>query len=371
MAAALVGLFAVGLGSGVAGERLLGEPSAPSTATTFPTLPTLGTGGGGGDTGTGGGTTAPATPNPDTGGVAAQVTPGIVNINVTLGANGAAAGTGMVITSTGEVLTNNHVIDGETSVTVGLPSTGRTYSAHVLGYDLTEDIALVQIEGGGTFRTVDVGNSSTVSVGQAVVALGNALGRNGAPSVTSGTVTRLDQTITASDQSGGDVETVSGLIEVDAQIQPGDSGGPLATSPGTVVGMDTAAQSASGAGQQTTLAYAIPINKAMQVVRQIQSGHTTAAVHVGGTRALLGVVAQDGQAGVQVVTVAPGSPAANAGITVGSVITALGGSTVATNASLRNLIVQREPGSSVTVGWTNGSGASHTASVVLASGPPA
>jgi S1-C subfamily serine protease len=304
--------------------------------------------------------------------VAAKVTPGIVNINVTLSGNGGAAGTGMIITSTGQVLTNNHVIDGETSISVELPSTGRTYSAHVLGYDLTDDVALLQIDGGSPFTTVSIGNSSSVSIGDPVVALGNALGRNGAPAVTTGNVTALNRTITASDQSGGDVETVHGLIEVDAQIQPGDSGGPLANSSGTVIGMNTAAQSAGRFSQQTTTtAYAIPINTAITVVRQIQSGRSTSTVHVGNTRALLGVGAQDTSNGVQVVQVQGGSPAAAAGITVGSIITALNGTTVATNSALRNAIVTHNPGDSVSVTWTDTTGHSHTATVQLTSGPPA
>jgi S1-C subfamily serine protease len=279
----------------------------------------------------------------------------------------------MVITSGGEVLTNNHVIDGETSISVELPSTGRTYAAHVVGYDLTDDIAMVQIDGGGTFNTVSIGNSSTVSVGDAVVALGNALGANGAPAVTTGSVTALNQTITASDQSGQDVETVSGLIQVNAPIQPGDSGGPLATMSGIVIGMDTAAESSGGRNSQqtSTVAYAIPINKAMQVIRQIQSGHSTTAVHVGSTRALLGVQTRDTQNGAQVSLVPSGTPAAGAGITVGSIITALNGAAVSTNAALRNAIVTHNPGDSVTVTWADPAGTSHTATVTLSSGPPA
>ncbi|MFI5313060.1 MAG: S1C family serine protease, partial [Candidatus Dormibacteria bacterium] len=330
--------------------------------------PNTGTSPGGGGTGGGGSSGAPADPSA----VAAKVTPGIVNINVTLGSNGGAAGTGMVITSTGEVLTNNHVIDGETSMTVELPSTGKSYPAHVLGYDLTEDVALVQIDGGGTFKTVSIGNSSTVNIGDAVVALGNALGRNGAPSVTTGQVTNLNRTITASDQSGTDVETVTGLIQIDASIQPGDSGGPLTDANGTVIGMDTAAQAAGQFNQQgSSVAYAIPINKAMSIVKQIQSGQSTSNVHVGNTRALLGVGGQTGQGGVQVVEVQPGSAAANAGITVGSTITSLDGSSIASNGALRNAIVQHQPGTSVSVTWTDTSGTSHTAKVTLGTGPPA
>jgi S1-C subfamily serine protease len=366
VAAGLAAIFVVGIGGGVVAARLTNAPTGPGTAAVN-TTPSNGVGGNG--TGTSPSTSAPT----DTAGVAARVTPGIVNVNVTLNNGGGAAGTGMVVTSGGEVLTNNHVIDGETSISVELPSTGRTYAAHVVGYDLTDDIAMVQIDGGGTFKTVSIGNSSTVSVGDAVVALGNALGANGAPAVTSGSVTALNQTITASDQSGQDVETVSGLIQVNAPIQPGDSGGPLATMSGTVIGMDTAAESSGGrfSQQTSTVAYAIPINKAMQVIRQIQSGHSTTTVHVGSTRALLGVQTRDTQNGAQVTLVPSGTPAAGAGITVGSIITALNGVAVNTNVALRNAIVTHNPGASVTVTWTDPAGTSHTATVTLSSGPPA
>lgn len=370
LAIGLLSLFIVGIGSGVAVTRLTASPSTPSQSTAvIPTSPTNGIGGGNG-TGTAPSTSAPA----DSSGVAAKVTPGIVNISITL-SGGSAAGTGMVITSTGQVLTNNHVIDGETSVSVELPSTGQTYSAHVVGYDLTEDIALLQIDGGGTFNTVSIGNSSTVTVGEAVVALGNALGANGAPAVAGGTITALDQTITASDQTGQDVETVSGLLQIDAQIQPGDSGGPLVTSSGSVIGMDTAAQASAGSftQQTTTIAYAIPINKAMQVIRQIQSGQGTKAVHIGNTRALLGVETQNNANGVGALVkgVQAGSPAAAAGIVANSVITALDGQTVDTSLALRNAIVAHNPGASASVTWTDPAGNSHSATVTLTSGPPA
>jgi S1-C subfamily serine protease len=368
VAGALAGLFLLGIAGGVTAARL-SDSSSPSGSTTaqLPGTPGDSSGGSTGGDGT------PATADPaDTSGVAAKVTPGIVNINITLSGGGGAAGTGMIITSTGEVLTNNHVIDGETSISVELPSTGRTYSAHVVGYDLTDDVALVQIDGGGTFHTVSIGDSSTVRLGQAVVALGNALGRNSAPAVTTGNVSALNQTITASDQSGADVETVSGLIQVDAPIQPGDSGGPLVTTDGTVIGMDTAAQSAGGrfSQQTSTIAYAIPINNAIKVVRQIQSGHSTSTVHVGDTRALLGVATQQTSGGLQVVTVQGGSPAASAGIGVGAEITALNGQAVTSNSGLRNAIMAHDPGATVSVSWTDTAGNAHTATVTLGSGPP-
>jgi S1-C subfamily serine protease len=353
----------------VTAARLTDSPSTPSSSTTL--IPTTTLPGNTGGDGTGNGTPSTSAPS-DTSGVAAKVTPGIVNINITLEGGGGAAGTGMVITTTGEVLTNNHVIDGETSIKVEVPSTGTTYDAHVVGYDLTEDIALVQIDGGSNFHTVSIGNSSNVTVGQAVVALGNALGRNTTPAVTTGNVSALNQTITASDQSGADVETVSGLIQVDAPIQPGDSGGPLVTTDGVVVGMDTAAESAGGrfTQQTSTIAYAIPINKAISVVKQIQSGHSTSTVHVGNTRALLGVQTQESNNTVQVVVVQGGSPAAGAGISVGSVITSLNGTAISSNSALRNAIMAHDPGSSVSVSWTDSAGNNHTTTVTLTAGPP-
>ena len=190
--------------------------------------------------------------------------------------------------------------------------------------------------------------------------------------MSTGNITALNQTITASDQTGQDVERISGLIQIDAQIQPGDSGGPLVTTSGTVIGMDTAAQSSGQSQQQTSsIAYAIPINKAMQVVRQIQSGQGTALVHIGNTRALLGVETVDGPGGASVHLTQPGSPAAAAGITANSTITALNGQSVGTSLALRNAIVAHDPGASVSVTWTDPQGVSHTATVTLGSGPPA
>lgn len=367
VAGAATAILGVAFGGGFLADRLASSPStSPGSASTTPFIP--GTSFGGGSSGSSSSASA------DPSGVAAKVTPGIVNVNVSLD-GGAAAGTGMVITSTGEVLTNNHVIDGETSIRVELPSTGRTYSAHVLGWDPRADVALIQVDGGGSFTTVSIGDSSTVSIGETVVALGNALGRNGAPSVTTGNVTALNRSITASDQAGGGVETVSGLIQVSAQIQPGDSGGPLVTGDGTVIGMDTAAQVNSDRFNQngSSVAYAIPINNALAVVRQIQSGRATTDVHIGTTRALLGVGAQDapGSTGVVVQFVQGGSAAAKAGIIVGSLITALDGQATATNNALRAAILSHRPGDSVSVTWTDPAGQGHTASVTLASGPPA
>src|SRR5690242_15495339 len=147
--------------------------------------------------------------------IAAKVAPAIVDINTTLG-NGQAAGTGMIVSSTGEILTNNHVVTGSTSISVTVQGRSQTYSAHVVGVDISQDVAVIQIDQNVSgLSTVTFANSSSVHVGDAVVAIGNALGQGGAPHVETGQITALDQTITAS-MGGGTAETLNGMIESDA-----------------------------------------------------------------------------------------------------------------------------------------------------------
>jgi S1-C subfamily serine protease len=263
--------------------------------------------------------------------IAAQVDPGIVDVTSTLGDQGAiAAGTGMVVTSSGEVLTNNHVIQGATSIEVLLAGTGPSYTAHVVGADPTDDVALLQIDGASGLQTVTLGDSSAVSVGDPVVALGNALGRQGPPSVSQGHVTALNQTITATDQGGGNPETLNGLIQIDAPIQPGDSGGPLVDASGKVIGMDSAADGGGFNGQApSTVGFAIPINSAMAIVKQLEAGGASPSSVPTGHGALLDVDVQDataqGVSGALVVQVPSGSPAASAGIVAGDVIVGFDG----------------------------------------------
>ena len=174
--------------------------------------------------------------------IAAKVDPGLVDVISTLGyQNAEAEGTGIVLTSNGEILTNNHVINGATSIKVTDIGNGQSYKATVVGYDDSQDVAVLQLSGASGLKTATIGNSSTVSVGNSVVGLGNAGGAGGTPSVAPGQVTALNQSITASDEGSGTSEQLSGLIETNADIQPGDSGGALVNQFGAVVGMDTAA----------------------------------------------------------------------------------------------------------------------------------
>lgn len=295
---------------------------------------------------------------------------GIVVIETTLGYQGGqAAGTGMVLTPSGEVLTNNHVIAGATSIKVIVPSTGRSYTAQVLGYSVTSDTAVLKLQGVSGLATVTAGNSAKLQRGQLVRATGNAGGTGRLTTVT-GHITGLGKTITATD--GQQSEQLKGLIETNTPIQPGDSGGPLLDASGKVQGMNTAASRAGGYYFQdaTNNAYAIPINAALKVVRQVESGATTLAVHVGGT-AFIGVQLSPGDgSGVAITGVVSGSPADTAGLQYGDVITAVDGHAVSTPNALRALLLQKHPGDTTTLTWVDQQGSQHSATLTLASGPP-
>jgi len=269
------------------------------------------------------------------------------------------------------VLTNNHVIDGATSISVTDLGNGRVYSATVVGYDRSGDIAVLQLNGASGLRVASLGDSSKVSKGEPVVAIGNLGGAGGTPSVAGGSVTGLSKTITASDQNGGNPEQLTGLIEINADIQPGDSGGPLVNTAGKVVGIDTAASSNFSFQSTSTQGYAIPINAALAIAHQIESGGASSTVHVGPT-AFLGVeVVAGSQSGALLEGVVGGSPAASAGLAAGDVITSLGGNTVSSPASLTTLMESHHPGDRVEVGWTDTAGNHHGAMVRLTTGPAA
>jgi S1-C subfamily serine protease len=356
---------------------------------------------------------APAAPAaPLTGGAQAIVTkvkPGLVIINTALQYNSeAAAGTGMVINAGGLVLTNNHVIEGSTSITATVVATGRTYPATVVGYDKTGDVALIQLRNASGLTTVPVGNSSSVKAGTAVVALGNAEGQ-GAITSKPGQVTALDQSITASDQgSSTATETLTGMIQTNADIVPGDSGGPLASSAG-VIGMDTAGNDPSD--QQAPAGFAIPINRALSIARQIAGGHASSAITIGypafvgvflGTGSSSSPQAQAQQqeqqngggtgsggqcytsnsgltvpsaiapvsSGTLVIGTICGSPAASAGLTGGSVITAVNGQAIGSPDDLAGVLARFHPGDVISVTWVSPSGQRTTSSLHLTAGPP-
>jgi S1-C subfamily serine protease len=308
--------------------------------------------------------------------VAAKVSPAIVDINTVLG-NGQAAGTGMLISSTGEILTNNHVVTGSTSITVVVQSRSHSYSAHVVAVDVSQDVAVIQIDSNVSgLPTVTIADSSSLQVGDTVVAVGNALGQGGAPHVTQGQVTALDQTITAS-EGGNSSETLNGMIQSDAVIYAGDSGGALVNTSGQVVGMITAGQAQGFRSSASDIGFAVASNTALGVVNRIRA-HEQASDLTYGQVGYLGVQVQSvdpsnsAQLGFSVtsgalVTASPqsGTPAASAGITRGSVITKLGASAVTSSDTLGSAVRSHHAGDSVSVTWVDQSG-SHTATVTLA-----
>jgi len=317
--------------------------------------------------------------------VAAQVDPAVVDIRTNLALEGeAAAGTGIVIGSNGLVLTNNHVIRGATSISVTDIGNGKTYKGTVLGYDVSHDVALVQLSGASGLETATIG--STAKSGQAVTAIGNAGGVGGTPSVASGTVTGVGKSITASDP-GVPPEQLTGLIETNAALQPGDSGGPLVDSTGKVIGMDTAASVGySFQGETTGSAYAIPIAHALAIAKRIEAKQSTSTTHIGPT-AMLGVGiapsgagldgygfgyagVDSGATGATVADTVPGSPAAKAGLQANDVITSIAGHAVTSEYTLTNVLLARAPGASVSLTWVDAYGTTHHATLILASGPP-
>jgi len=356
-------------------------PSQPSL--TLPSLPPLTLPGEGSGQGSTGSQASPNLTDKQKAAIAA-VSPGLVDIVSTIGYDGAqGAGTGMVLNSDGLVLTNHHVVAGATSISVTDIGNGQTYSAKVLGYDRSHDVAVIQLAGASGLQTAPLGDSSTVAVGDDVVAVGNALGKGGTPSPAVGKVTDLNQSITAQDSANGTAEQLSGLIQVDAPIQPGDSGGALVNADGKVIGMVTAG-SVSGAGsrassgldsgsQTATDGFAVPLATAHAIADQIVAGQASSTVHIGGTAFLgLQVGSSAGAASVAGVAVSgtvQGSAAAGAGIVAGDVVTALDGHSVPTADALKSVLDSKHPGDTISVRWTDAAGKSHTANVTLTAGP--
>ena len=301
----------------------------------------------------------------------ATVGNGVVVIETNLAYQGAqAAGTGMVLTSSGEVLTNNHVIRGATTIRIVVPGTGLSYNAEVVGYDASHDVAVLQAGHAANLKTISQGNSSSIDTGEPVQAVGNA-GGTGHFTTASGTVTAVNRSITVSDDQGGS-ESLSGLIQTNAAVRPGDSGGPLFNSSGQAIGMDTAASTGNDIAQTGNEGYAIPIDRALSIVQQIEDGNDSGTVHVGGT-AFLGVevTANDyGGSGATVSSVLSQGSAAAAGLAPGDVITAFGGRSISSPADLGAVVASHKPGESVSVSYFDQNGMSGSMNVTLASGPP-
>ena len=205
------------------------------------------------------------------GAIVAKVEPSVVVISSSITVrqgpftqSGTSAGTGIILTADGQVLTNAHVVADATNITVTLPGETTTHTATVVGTNTADDVALLQIQGVSGLTPATIGDSATLAVGDDVVAIGNALDLAGGVTVTKGIVSALDRSV--------DVEnrTLSGLIQTDAAISSGNSGGPLVNSLGEVVGMNSAGATSSGSVTAENIGFAIPIAHAMQIVAQLR-----------------------------------------------------------------------------------------------------
>ena len=351
------------------------------------------------------------------------VTPSLVLITSRLQYDGPGVGaeaTGMIISSNGLVLTNNHVINGTTGLTARLASDGKQYTAKWLGYDKGSDVAVIQLEGASGLPTVPLGDSSQVTVGDKVVGMGNADGTGSIHYVT-GAITALDQTITASDEGSGIApERLTGMLQTNADIIPGDSGGPLVSTDGKVVGMDTAASTNSTANSSQDVGFAIPINRAITIAHKIIAGQSGSGVHIG-TSGFVGVLVPSGKNGEQsnetnpqtqlqqqeqaqqsygqsnpapntcvtsdqspgipakIAPVSAGTlvlgslcqtPAADHGISAGDVITKVNSQAVTSPASLMNILLAIHGGTKISLTWVTPSDQTMTESMTLSSAPP-
>jgi S1-C subfamily serine protease len=292
--------------------------------------------------------------------------------------SGEDLGTGLVLTSSGVVVTNNHVIDGATSIQVRTTGGSGVHRARVIGADTSNDLALLQLDGVVGLPTI-IPSRSSPAVGDSVVAIGNALGLGGPPTVSNGTITALGRSIEASDPAGGTTEALSGLIQTDSPIQPGDSGGALVNSSGQVVGLITAAATGASSRSAADVGFAIPIANVTTIVNLIRSGQGSPSI-VLGQPPFLGVAARDLDppsaahlglhvgVGVLVLGVVPHSPGSSLGLSGGDVIVAVDGQRIDSVTALQEQIRAHHPGQSLQVSWVAGNGP-HSGSVTLVAGP--
>lgn len=393
-----VGAAALAVTLGVTGLPLVAgsataASSAPAVLTDWSGYPggrgsgTYGSGGyGWGDQGSGGSTqqgdSSSTTTDVDSDPASSTQSAGVVLVDTELGyENAAGAGTGIVLTSDGEVATNYHVVEGATSIKVTVASTGATYTATVVGHSASTDVALLQLRDASGLTVASLDDDS-LATGDSVTAVGNA-GGTGTLTAADGRVTDLSTSITTASEGSVAGEKLTGLIETTADVVPGDSGGPLLDHEGEVVGLDVAAS--NGSTSATIDGYAIPISDALAVVAQIRTGDSTGTVQVG-AKAFLGVQVTDTAtaypgaaydpstttaAGATVAEVVTDSPAADAGLEAGDTITAVGSTAVTSATDLSTALADHGVGDQVRISWTDAQGSAHHGTVTLAASPTA
>lgn len=344
------------LGGGIGGGMLIQK--SLSSQDTFPSL----------TSGTDGNTTVTQTES-SIAAVAEKVTPSVVSIVGTTRTqsyfqttSAQASGTGVIVSADGYVMTNNHVIDSSSNVTV-VDSEGNQYKdVEIIGRDPLNDIAFLKIKSDKQFTPAELGNSGTIRIGQQVVAIGNALGQYN-NTVTSGIISGTGRPVVARDSSGSQTENLTDLIQTDASINPGNSGGPLVNMAGQVIGINTAiVEDANGIG------FAIPINSTKGVLAEVLKNGKVSRAYLGVSYvAVTPDVVQEYDLPVKqgaYITggtgVASGSPAAKAGLKKGDIITKIDDITIGTAGGLSSVIGQFRPGDTVTITYIRGDRTSTT-----------
>jgi S1-C subfamily serine protease len=304
---------------------------------------------------------------------------GVVMINTALPYQDASgAGSGMVLTAAGQVLTSYHVVEGASMIKVTVAETGKTYQATVVGSDQADDVALLQLKGASGLATIMIDDDKT-SIGDKVTAVGNA-GGTGTLTAAKGKVLSLDASITTASEGPVASETLTAMIETTADVVSGDSGGPLYDADGEVTGIDTAASSGSEIN-----GYAIPIHRAFSIVQQIRSGKESSVVRVG-PAAFLGVQLGNAYAssdsgypgaglqdssGAAVESVVSGAAADAAGLEARDEITAVDGETVTSAQDVTAVLADHNPGDRIKIIWVDQSGNDRSATVTLGASPVA
>jgi putative serine protease PepD len=262
-----------------------------------------------------------------------------------------AQGSGFVFDADGHVVTNYHVVQGARSVTVTFPD-GRDVDADVVGTDPSTDLAVLELNDDVDVEPLELADSDELEVGDPVVAIGSPFGLEG--TVTSGIVSALDRTIESPNDFG-----IDHAIQTDAAINSGNSGGPLLDTSARVVGVNTQIQ--SGSGGNDGIGYAIPSNTVRDVARQlIEDGKVQ--------HAFLGVTMSDAEDGVRIEDVRSGSPADDAGLRAGDVVTAAGGDSVESPDDLRRAVDARKPGDELKLEYRR-DGDSRSATIELGERP--
>lgn len=302
---------------------------------------------------------------------------GVVLINVT-STTGGGAGTGMILESDGLVLTNYHVVQTSENVAVTVATTGQQFTATVLGFDASRDVAVLRMRGASNLPTITL-DDDRLNVGDTVNAVGNSRGQGYLRS-SFGVVTDTSAVVnTANDNSLRGFEQLTDVIETSVPAVSGDSGGPLFDAEGEVVGMTTAGRSTNAdAAPGEAISYAVPIDRAMSIVEQIKRGDDSGTVTIG-PKSWLGItvpvaagragVTPQGVRGVTISAATPSGPAAKAGLGDGATITSLNNTLVANSGDLADELSRLKPGDTVSITWIDAAGVAHSGQITLEASP--